>query len=299
MSRQQRTDLDKKLRQPHPASSPSVEEMRAGFRALMEKMPVPEGIRTTPTELGSRRVLRVDPTLRAARPGTILYFHGGGFVVGSPETALGLTGYLVVKTGVPALSLDYRLAPESPFPAAIEDGVAAYRALLARGTSPASVVFAGESAGGGLTVTTCLAAREARLPMPAAIVAFSPSFDASRSGESMKTKAGVDPIFTPENLSHTGAMYMASASPEHPWLSPAIHADLRGLPPMLLQAGTNELLLDDATRLATRARDAGVDVILDITADAPHVFQAYVGALDEADQALERAALFISQNLRG
>jgi acetyl esterase/lipase len=197
-----------------------------------------------------------------------------------------------------AISVDYRLAPEHPFPAAIEDTVAAYRGLLAEGADPSAIAFAGDSAGGGLAVTTCLAARDAGLPVPAAIVAFSGGFDATRTGASMETRAGLDPIFTRESLSHTGHLHLAGQHPDQPLLSPALRADLTGFPPMLLQAGSNELLLDDSTRLAARARDAGVDVILDITADVPHVFQAYAGVLDEAGAALDRAALFLAQNVR-
>ncbi|MGW7541020.1 alpha/beta hydrolase [Streptomyces sp. NPDC054770] len=297
MSKEQRALLDARLRQPRPVGTPSVEGIRAGFRALMAEMIVPEGIRTTATTLGPRPALLVEPA-EGPRAGTLLYFHGGGFVFGSPETALSLTGNLVARTGFRALSLDYRLAPEHPFPAAIEDTLSAYRALLDGGTDPAAVAFAGDSAGGGLTITTCLAARDAGLPLPAAIVAFSPGLDATRTGESMRTKAGLDPFFTRESLEHTGAMYRGGRDPHDPLLSPAVHADLTGFPPMLLQSGTNEVLLDDSTRTAARARAAGVDVVLDITADVPHVFQSYAGVLDEADEALDRAALFLTQRIR-
>jgi monoterpene epsilon-lactone hydrolase len=297
VSREQRARIDAMLRQPAPSGPPSVEEFRAGFRALMATMIVPDGLRTSPATLGPRPALLVEP-VAPGRGGTILYFHGGSFVVGSPETALSLTGNLVARTGMRAISLDYRLAPEHPFPAAIEDTVAAYRALLETGEDPASVAFAGDSAGGGLTVTTCLAAREAGLPMPAAIVAFSPGLDATRTGASMETRAGADPILTRAGLAYTGAMYLAGQDPDQPMLSPAVRADLTGFPPMLLQVGTNEMLLDDSTRLAARARDAGVDVILDVTAGVPHVFQAYAGVLDEAGEALDRAALFLTQRLR-
>ncbi len=160
-------------------------------------------------------------------------------------------------------------------------------------------MFAGDSAGGGLTVTTCLAARDAALPMPAAIAAFSPGLDHTRTGASMNTKDGVDPFFTADGLARTGEMYLAGQDPNQPLLAPAVLADLTGLPPMLLQVGTNELLLDDSVRLADRAREAEVDVILDVTAGVPHVFQAYAGQLDEADHALDRAALFLSQHLLG
>ncbi|MFD5466473.1 alpha/beta hydrolase [Kitasatospora sp. NPDC127059] len=328
MSREQRSRIDAMLRQPRAAGQsgpegqsgaeaksgaagpPSVEEIRAGFRQLMAGMIVPhDSIRTAPTVLGDRPALRVEPRGGADNvaergsdggpgAGTILYFHGGGWVFGSPETALSLTGNLVARTGLGAYSLDYRLAPEHPFPAAIEDCLSAYRALLDQGEDPSEIVFAGDSAGGGLAVTTCLAARDAGLPQPAAVLAFSPGLDATRSGASMRTKEGIDPIFTRAALDHTGAMYLGGADPRQPLLSPAVHADLTGLPPMLIQVGTNELLLDDSTRLAARASAAGVDVVLDITADAPHVFQCFTGVLDEADEALDRAALFLRQRIR-
>jgi monoterpene epsilon-lactone hydrolase len=297
MSRQQRAQIDAMVRRPQPEAPRPVEDMRAGFRAMMGEMIVPPGIRTRTATLGDRPAVLVEPA-GAPKAGTILYFHGGSYVVGSPETAMSLTGNLVTRTGSRAFSLDYRLAPEHPFPAAIEDGVSAYRALLDSGEDPSAIAFAGDSAGGGLTVTTCLAARDAGLPMPAAIVAFSPGLDMTRTGESMDTKAGVDPFFTREGLGHTGTMYLAGQDPRQPLLSPATLADLTGLPPMLLQAGANEILLDDSTRMATRARDAGVDVVLDVTADVPHVFQAFAGVLDEADEALDRAALFLRQHIR-
>jgi acetyl esterase/lipase len=299
MSREQRARLDAKLRRPKSeAEGPrSVADLRSWFADLMAPMIVPGGLRTTQVTLGPRRTVLVEPE-DGPRGGTILYFHGGSFVLGSPETAMSLTGNLVARTGLRAYSVDYRLAPEHPFPAAIQDAVAAYRALLEGGEDPASIAFAGDSAGGGLAVTACLAARAAGLPLPAAIVAFSPGLDATRTGESMTTKADSDPLLSREALEHTGAMYRAGQDPRQELLSPAVLADLTGFPPMLLQAGTNEMLLDDSTRLAARARDAGVDVLLDVTADVPHVFQAYAGVLDEADQALERAAFFLGQHVR-
>ncbi|MFD7905479.1 alpha/beta hydrolase [Kitasatospora sp. NPDC059747] len=297
MSREQRARIDAMLRQPRPESPRTVEEIRAGFEALMAGMIVPGTIRTTETALGGRPALRVEPD-GAPRAGTILYFHGGGWVYGSPRTALSLTGNLVARSGVGAYSLDYRLAPEHPFPAAIEDTLSAYRDLLDRGEDPSSIVFAGDSAGGGLAVTACLAARDAGLPLPAAVLALSPGVDATRTGDSMVTKEDADPIFTRADLDRTGAMYLAGADPHQPLLSPAVCADLTGFPPMLVQVGANELLLDDSTRLAARAAAAGVDVVLDVTADAPHVFQAFAGVLDEADEALDRAAFFLTQRLR-
>ncbi len=297
MSREQRHALDTMLRAAPQTSGPvPVERMRAGFAAFMGSFAVPEGVRRTPTEVAGRPAILVEPK-GAARPGTILYFHGGSFCLGSPQTAMVLTANLVRRTSVRAISLDYRLAPEHPFPAAIEDCAAAFRSLLDSGADPASIAFAGDSAGGGLTVTTCLAARDAGLPMPAAIVAFSPGLDRTRSGASMRTKEGIDPFLTMDGMAYTAQMYLDGQDPNQPLLAPAVYADLTGFPPILLQVGTNEMLLDDSVRLAERAREADVDVTLDVTAGVPHVFQAFVSMLDEADQALDRAALFLTQHL--
>jgi epsilon-lactone hydrolase len=298
MSIIQRERLDAQLRGTGVGSGQSVGELRENFVKLMSALPVPEGIRVQETSLGGRPALRVSPGAPAG-PGILLYLHGGSHVVGSPWTALGLTAGLVVRTGMPGISLDYRLAPEHPFPADVQDVVAAYRALLGQGHAPGSVAWAGDSAGGGLAVTGALAARDAGLPMPAAIVAFSPGADATRAGASMVTKAAADPLLDRASLDRLSSLYVAGQDRRDPLLSPAVTADLTGLPPLLVQAGTNELLLDDARRLAARASDAEVDVILDITARVPHVFQSFTGVLDEAGEALDRAALFLRQRVRG
>lgn len=298
MSAEQRRALDSRLREaPQPDGPASIERLREGFAGFMAPFPIPAGIRRAPVEAGGRPAVLVEPAADP-RQGTVLYFHGGSYILGSPQTAMALTAQLVRRTGVRAISLDYRLAPEHPFPAAIHDGLAAYRGLLDSGAEASSIVLAGDSACGGLAVTTTLAARDAGLPVPAGIVAFSPGLDQTRSGASMTTKEGVDPMFTAEGMRRTGELYLDGQDPHQPLLAPAVLADLTGFPPILLQVGTNELLLDDSVRLADRARDAGVDVILDIVADVPHVFPAFVGTLDEASEALDRAALFIAQRLR-
>lgn len=305
MSREQRRALDAKLRSFASAAIPrtaeeardSIAAARKGFAALMSTMHVPNGFSAVDVELGGIRALRIEPTQRDLRPGIILFFHGGSFVVGSPETQIGLAADLVVRTGLTAYSVDYRLAPEHPFPAAIDDTTAAYRALLDAGHAPDSIVFAGDSAGGGLTITTLLRARQWGLPMPAAVAAFSPGLDIAGTGESYATREAADPLFTRQSLQPNRDLYRGGADADQELLSPATHADPTGFPPLLLQAGTNEILLDDSTVMAERARNAGVDVILDVTADVPHVFQTYVGILDEASQALDRAALFLVQNL--
>ncbi len=303
MSRQQRAKIDAMVRRPRPEGAEpeapaSVEELRAGFRVLMAEMLVPAGLTTRTTTLGDRPAVLVEPT-GTPRSGTILYFHGGAFVVGSPETAMSLTGNLVTRTRVRSYSLDYRLAPEHPFPAAIDDCLSAYRALLDSGEDPTTIVFAGDSAGGGLAVTTCLAARDAGLP-PARRdrrVLRRPRRDPHRRKHGYQ--GGRRPVLHPRGPGVHRSDVPRGRGPHHPLLSPAVSADLTGLPSMLLQAGTYEVLLDDSTRMATRARDAGVDVILDITADVPHVFQSFAGVLDEADEALDRAAFFIGQRIRG
>jgi len=277
MSMEQRKALDAMLREePQPSGRLPVERMREGFARFMRSFPVPAGVRGTPTKLADRPAVVVEPD-GDARAGTILYLHGGSCSLGSPETAMVLTAHLVRRTGVRAISLDYRLAPEHPFPAAIETASRPFAACSTAASTRRRSCSPASRPGGGLTVTTCLAARDVGLPMPAAIAAFSPGLDHTRSGE----------------------MYLDGQDPNQPLLAPAVLADLTGFPPILLQAGTNELLLDDSVRLAERAREADVDVILDITAGAPHVFQVFVGTLDEADQALGRAALFLTQHLAG
>ncbi|PRY12620.1 alpha/beta hydrolase [Kineococcus rhizosphaerae] len=291
MSVQQRQAVDTALRTPRPRPA-TIEEIRADFVALMATMRVPGGVRTGETTLGGRRALLVERE-RDPRPGTVLYFHGGSHVFGSPETALSLTANLVARTGFRAYSLDYRLAPEHPFPADVEDGVAAYRDLLGYGP----VALAGDSAGGALTVSTTLSLRAAGLPLPAGIVSLSGAFDYTRSGESFTTRAALDPVLSPGEIGYLGGLYVGDADPADPRLAAAVTGDLTGFPPVLLQVGTNEILLDDSVRLARRAWDAGADVVLDVTAGVPHVFQSYAGVLDEADEALDRAALFLTQRL--
>jgi monoterpene epsilon-lactone hydrolase len=289
MTREQRATVDAQFRSaPFDAGRP-IDELRAGFAAIMNA-----GQSTArPTRLGGRPALEFAGSADA----TILYFHGGSYILGSPATSQHLTGELVRRTGARAVSLDYRLAPEHPFMAPIEDGVAAYRELLGSGVPAERIVLAGDSAGGGLSIVTLLAARDAGLPMPAGLVAFSPGLDATRTGDSMTSKEGVDPLFTRESLQRTSRIRLGDQDPRHPLLSPAVYGDVGGLPPLLLQVGTNELLLDDSTRFATRAAAAGVSVILDVTADVPHVFQGLAGRLDEADAALDRAGRFILDRL--
>ena len=294
MTRQQRDAIDALIRSaPRSETPPTVEEQRRGMAAAVGR-PAPEGVVTRVTTLGGRPALEFEPA--APRPGRLLYLHGGGYVVGSPDTHAGLVGEVARRAGLRTTSVDYRLAPEHPFPAAVEDGLAAYRELLASGTDPWDLVVAGDSAGGGLVLATLLAARDAGLPQPAAAVVFSPWVDLTVSGESIRTKKDADPLFIEADIRAYVDLYLGTADPAQPLASP-LFADLSGLPPLLVQVGSNELLLDDAVRLAGRAGTDGVDVTLEIGAGLPHVFQHHYGRLDEADAALDRAARFLTAGL--
>ncbi|MFD8430286.1 alpha/beta hydrolase [Streptomyces coelicoflavus] len=295
MSRQQRDALDALLRSaPRTETPPTPEEQRDAFASALTR-PAPEGVVTRRTVLGGRPALELEPDT-ASGPGRLLYLHGGGYLVGSPDTHAGLAGELARRAGLRALSLDYRLAPEHPFPAAVDDGLAAYRELLSTGTDPRDLVLAGDSAGGGLSIATLLAAREAGLPQPAAAVLFSPWADLTLAGGSIRSKEGADPIFTEADVRAYADLYVGAGDRAAPLASP-VFADLAGLPPLLVQAGANEILLDDAVRLAGRAGAADVEVTLEVGPGLPHVYQLHYGRLDEADAALDRAARFLTARL--
>jgi monoterpene epsilon-lactone hydrolase len=295
MSRQQREALDDLLRSaPRGQTPPTVAEQRSGFTAAMSR-PAPEGVVTRRTVLGGRPALELEPAETRGR-GRLLYLHGGGYVIGSPDTHAGLVGELARRAGLRAVSVDYRLAPEHPFPAAVDDGLAAYRELLATGTDPQDIVVAGDSAGGGLGIAALLAAREAGLPQPAAVAVFSPWVDLTLAGGSIRSKEGIDPIFTEADIRAYADLYVGAGDRAHPLASP-VFADLTGLPPLFVQVGANEVLLDDAVRLAGRAGADGVEVTLEVGPGLPHVFQHHYGRLDEADAALDRAARFLTARL--
>jgi acetyl esterase/lipase len=196
------------------------------------------------------------------------------------------------------MSIDYRLAPEHPYPAAVDDALAAYEGLLDNGTAPSDIVLAGESAGGALAVVTLVSARDRGLPLPAAAFVMSPYADLTLSGATMETKSEVDPLMSREALQARVADYTAGQDAALGLVSP-VFADLAGLPPLIIQAGSHEVLLDDAVRLARQAATADVEVTLEITPRVPHVFQAYHAILDEGAAALDRAGQFLSARLAG
>jgi len=215
----------------------------------------------------------------------ILYLFGGGFVLGSPATRRKTAGHLAVAAKARVLVPDYRLAPEHPFPAALEDALRAYEWLLSQGAEPSRTVVAGDSAGGGLAVSTVLAVRDRGLPMPAGIVALSPWTDLSCSGESMITRAAADIECTRAGLLEMAGWYLGGGDPRQPLASP-LFADLARLPPLLCLVGGDEALLDDTLRLVRSAGIAGVDATAVIVAGMQHVFPIWAGAFPEADAAI-------------
>jgi acetyl esterase/lipase len=226
----------------------------------------------------------------------VLYFHGGVYVLGDAFLAADLASQVGRRTRAKVISVDYRLAPEHPYPAAVDDALAAYEALLQNGTAPSGIVFAGESAGGGLAVATMVNARDHGLPLPAAAFVMSPYADLTLAGTTMETKREVDSLMSRENLQSRITDYTAGQDAALGLISP-IFADLSGLPPLIIQAGTHEVLLDDAVRLAQHAATADVEVTLDITPGVPHVFQNFYPILDEAAAALDRAGQFLTAHL--
>ncbi|MFF1822543.1 alpha/beta hydrolase [Kribbella sp. NPDC058245] len=276
--------MDKgKVGQPH-------EDLRADFNGRFSVLPLGDDVTLTPRTLGG--VPALDVAVEGAQgDGVILYLHGGAYVVGNARTGANLAAPLARRVGVPAVSLDYRLAPEDPFPAAVDDALAAYRELAGQ-----NVALAGDSAGGGLALALLLAARREGLPLPAGAVLFSPWTDLTLSGASIDARADFDPLFARENMAESAALYVSEADAGSELASPVL-ADLTGLPPLLIQVGTAEVLLDDSLRLVMRAAECEVDVSLDVVAGAPHVFQYFAGMMPEADEALDHAAAFLKARL--
>jgi acetyl esterase/lipase len=228
----------------------------------------------------------------------VLWIHGGGYIFGSgiaPDMRDPRLHGWVAAFGCVVVSIDYRLAPEHPYPAALQDVTAAYRALAGQAGSAGHIVVSGESAGGNLAIELLIAGQAQGLTMPAAALLLSPMTDLTVTGSSYAGKAHADPAITAQAIRTRAADYLAGTDPADPLVSP-IFADLSGLPPLLIQAGSHEVLLDDATRLAVKAAADDVAVILDITPGVPHVFQAFAALLDEGDAALNRAARFIRDN---
>jgi epsilon-lactone hydrolase len=294
MTTQQRDMVDQILRNAPFDLGGDVAVQRPLLEQMLTSQPLPEDVRTTPADLGGIPVIFID--IAQVKPrGVIFHVHGGGFALGSAAGSVGLASSLARKTGMRAVSVDYRLAPEHPYPAALQDVSAAYRALVEQAGSADQIVVSGESAGGNVAIELLIAGKAKGLTMPAAAVLLSPMTDLTVTGSSYAGKAQVDPAISAQAIRTRAADYLAGTDPADPLVSP-MFADLSGLPPLLIQAGSHEVLLDDATRLAVKAAADDVAVILDITPGVPHVFQAFATLLDEGDAALNRAARFIEDN---
>ena len=292
MSKQQQLELDAILRQGQLDLGADVPTLRAAFNDLMARVPVAGDVHQKPTTIGGVGALEV--TIQGTdAANVILYFHGGVYVIGSAATSVPLVGDLARRTGAKAFTLDYRLAPEHPYPSAVEDAQAAYEGLLGQGIDPGQIAFAGESAGGGLAVATLLALRDAGTPLPSCAFLMSPYADLTLSGDTILDKQAVDPILTPDGLRLRVPDYVAAADAADPHISP-VFGDFSRLPPLLIQVGSHEILLSDALRLAARAAIADVPVTLEVTAGVPHVFQGFAAVLDEGDAALDRASTFLN-----
>jgi acetyl esterase/lipase len=296
MSEEQQRQLDAILRQGGLDTGADVPTLRAAFSELMAQVPVAPDVQQNPVEIGGVAGVEVTIQGNSESENVILYFHGGVYVIGYAAATVPLVGDLVRRTGTRAITLEYRLAPEHPYPAAVEDARAAYVGLLAQGVDPGQIALAGESAGAGLAVALLLALRDAGVPLPSCGYLMSPYVDLTLSGETLEAKQTVDPLLTPDGLRARVPDYVGAAAASDPLISP-IFGDLTGLPPLLIQVGSHEVLLSDALRLAAQAAISDVPVTLEVTPGVPHVFQAYAALLDEAGTALDRAADFLTAQL--
>ena len=225
----------------------------------------------------------------------ILYLHGGGYVIGSPSLYRHLTWRLARAARARLLAADYRLAPEHPFPAALDDAIAAYKWMLADGADPRQVAVIGNSAGGGLALALLLRCRdEGRVPLPAVVVALSPWTDLALTGPSLNRNAGADPFLDANGIAPIAEYYLAGADPRHPYASP-LYGNLTSLPPALIQVGSDEVLRDDATRMADRLRAAGCEVVLEIWPRMPHVWHLFASMMPEARRAIARIGAFVCE----
>ena len=270
----------------------TIAQARQTFRAMQALIPrPPRGTRTAPVDAGGVKAdLIVTPASRADRH--VLYLHGGGYRLGSPATYRHFTWRIAAATRARLLAIDYRLAPEHPFPAALDDAVAAYRWLLAERGDPRRMAVVGNSAGGGLALALLLKARNDGLPLPAAAVALSPWTDLALTGASLRLNAESDPMLNADDVPAFAADYLAGADPRNPYASP-LYGDPSGLPPTLIQVGDDEILRDDAVRMADRMRGANCHVELQIWPRTPHVWQLLAPLLPEARAAIAEIGGFV------
>lgn len=279
---------------PAETDTRTLEELRAEQEEAAKGTQMPGEFLVQPVTAGGVEGEWVHPR-EAPKEKVLMYLHGGAYVMGSCNTHRALTAYIARACGMRGLLLNYRLAPEHPFPAAVDDAVAAYRWLLYNRFKPCDIVIVGDSAGGGLALATLLSLRDAGDPLPAAAVCITPWADLARTVDSLKDRAKAEPRVTLQSLS-LGSLYIGGNDPRLPLISP-LYADLGGLPPLLIQAGTDDMLLSDATRLAERAKSAGVDVTLEQWARMWHVFHLHAPMLPEAKRAIKAIGVFVKARL--
>ena len=279
------------LRSRPAPEKPDIGLSRAGFEKMAGVLGGAPDAKCEPVDAGGV------PAEWVAAPGidaerAVLYLHGGGYAIGSLNTHRRLAYDISAAAGARVLVIDYRLAPEHPFPAAVDDAAAAWRWMLAQGLDPKRIAIAGDSAGGGLTIATLVNLRDRKLGLPGCAVAISPWVDLEGLGASIAGRAAQDPMVQKDGLLWMAGMYLGGKDAKTPLAAP-LHADLKGLPPILVQVGTAETLLDDATRIAERARKAGVDTTLEVWDDMIHVFQAFAPMLPEGQQAIDKIGAYL------
>ena len=278
-----------------PVQGSDIPAMRGAMDAMSRMIRPADDMTFTPVDAGG--VSAEWSTAAVADSGrVVIYFHGGSYVMGSLATHRPLVSHIARRTGARVLNVDYRLAPEHPFPAAVDDAVASYRFVRASGVPSAKIAIAGDSAGGGLTAACLVALRDAGETMPGAAACISPWLDLSQSFDSWQSKADVDPLLEIGQLRTCADAYLDGADPKTPTASP-VFADLRGLPPLLVQVGTAETLLDESVEFANRARVAGVDTSIDVAPDMIHVWHAFAALLPEGREALDDLAAFLDAKL--
>lgn len=274
-----------------------VEDGRNGLEQLAAIDQIPEDV--TIEEFNVKGIPSVwINTPEIEREQVILYLHGGGYVEGSINSHKSLGARISRASKSRVLLIDYRLAPENPYPASLEDSVTAYKWLVdEEGIDPKNIVISGDSAGGGLTATTLIKLRDKGIPLPVAAVLLSPWTDLDITGDSVRSKRRIDPFVTADELFFMANLYVGDEDPKNPYISP-LYADLKGLPPLLIQVGSAEILLDDSTRFAEKAKSAGVDVTLEVWEDMVHVFQAFALWAPEGKEGIEKIGRYIQKLMK-
>lgn len=279
----------------------SVQEQRTRLDEIARRgIRLPKGVTVSRVQAGGVYAEWVEPC-DVAPQHAILYLHGGGYCICSLDTHRGLAARLALASGMRVLLIAYRLAPEHPYPAALEDSLGAYHWLLGHGFSPARIAIGGDSAGGGLALACALSLRDACAPLPAAIFCLSPWTDLTYSGETIHTLADVEPLLKPGKTSIMTSIvsyYAGTHNPAEALISP-LFADLHGLPPLLIHVGSDEILLSDSTRFAEKARCAEVEVTLEIWEGMWHVFQVFAPYVPEAQQSIDKIGEFVRQHTSG